>query len=396
MKRRWLALIVVGALLTVAPSRAQEPDSLEAAKRAELERIKREAAEKREAATRLKGQETQEISQLRRTERQLNMTRRRLRNLQSRQGQLGTQLHNTQVDLQRSTTTLQMQKDKLSRRLRNLYKYGVGRQLEFLLSPASFAQLLARWDFLVMVAEQDRLLVEDVMAEKEVVETNKQRLEANLTEISRTTKRTDQENTRLAALREEKRSTVKTIQTQRQSYEEAAVELEKTARSTQKLLAQLEKKRREESDRAKAQGKSPQPYTGNFGRAEGALDWPLRGVILGHFGPEVHPKWGTTTMNNGIDIEAAVGTPVHAVAKGRVDYVSDDFGTYGQIIVLNHGDGYYTLYGHLSAISVANGQDVAPGQIIGHSGDTGSLKGPILHFEIRKGSQSLDPEQWLE
>jgi septal ring factor EnvC (AmiA/AmiB activator) len=396
MRRRWLALIVVGALLAAGPAQAQAPDSLETAKRAELDRIKREAAEKREAATRLKGQETQEISQLKRTERQLNMTRRRLRNLQSRQGQLGMQLHNTQVDLQRSTTTLQMQKDRLARRLRNLYKYGVGRPLEFLLSPASFAQLLARWDFLVMVAEQDRVLVEDVMAEKEVVETNRERLEANLTEISRTTKRTDQENTRLAALREEKKSTVRTIQTQRQSFEAAAVELEKTARSTQKLLAQLEKKRREESDRARAQGKSPQPYTGDFGRAEGALDWPLRGVVRGHFGPEVHPKWGTTTMNNGIDIEAAIGTPVHSVAKGRVDYVSDDFGTYGQIIVLNHGDGYYTLYGHLSSISVTTGQEVAPGQIIGHSGDTGSLKGPVLHFEIRKGAQSLDPEQWLE
>jgi len=87
---------------------------------------------------------------------------------------------------------------------------------------------------------------------------------------------------------------------------------------------------------------------------------------------------------------------VRAVARGRVDYVSEDFGTYGQIVVLNHGDGYYTLYGHLSSIGVAVGAEVAPGQTLGHSGDTGSLKGAVLHFEVRKGGQSLNPEDWLE
>ena len=131
-------------------------------------------------------------------------------------------------------------------------------------------------------------------------------------------------------------------------------------------------------------------------RAEGALDWPVRGEVVGRFGQEKHPKWGTLTMNNGIDIAVPVGTAVHAVGKGRVDYVSDDFGTYGQIVIINHGDGYYTLYGHLSAIAVSVGNEVAPGQTVGRSGETGSLKGPVLHFEVRKGGQSLDPLQWLQ
>jgi len=100
-------------------------------------------------------------------------------------------------------------------------------------------------------------------------------------------------------------------------------------------------------------------------------------------------------MNNGIDIQASIGTPVHVVAKGRVDYTSEDYGTYGQMIIVNHGDGYYTLYGHLSSIAVATGQEVTAGQTIGQSGDTGSLKGPVLHFEIRKGSTALNPQSWL-
>jgi septal ring factor EnvC (AmiA/AmiB activator) len=385
--------IAMLALLVAVPLGAQ--DSLEAAKRRELEAIQRQAQEKRQAASVLKGQENKEMVRLRRTERDLNMTRRRLRALQSRRQHLDQQLDVTRTNLERSVLTLRSQRERLARRLRSTYKSGAAREMEFLLSPRSFGQLLARWDYLVMVAEQDRLLLEDVQSQKEVVEADKVRLESNLTDVERNAKRTKVENQRLDVLRDQHATTVKSIQSQREAYEAAAAELERTARSIQRLLAQLERRRKEEADKARSQGRTPEPYTGDFARGHGQLDWPLRGDLVGHFGPEKHPKWGTVVPNNGIDIEAPVGTAVHAVAKGRVDYTSEDFEAYGQMIILNHGDGYYTLYAHLSEIGVSVGQEVAPGQVIGRSGDTGSLKGPVLHFEVRKGGASLDPEGWL-
>ena len=389
-----IAALGAAALLLAAPAFAQ--DSLETAKRKELEEARRLARENREAATRLRGQESQELTKLHHTERQLNLTRKRLSLLQRRRRNLDQQLQGTQVDLERSMLTLDQRRQQLARRLRNLYKYGTARELEFLLSPRSFGQLLARWDFLVLVAEQDRLLLEDVRARKEEVEANQQRLQVNLGEIQRTSQRTTAENDRLDGLRRERESSVLSIQTQRKTYEAAAAELDRTVRSIQRLLQTLESNRKAESARAKAEGRAPQPYSGDFGRAEGALDWPLRGSLVGHFGPETHPKWGTVTPNNGVDIEAAVGTPVHAVARGRVEYTSEDYGTYGQMIILNHGDGYFTLYGHLSEIDVSVGQEVEAGKQIARSGDSGSLKGPILHFEVRKGGTPLDPEKWLK
>ncbi len=386
--------VLLATLLLAAPAAAQ--DSLEAAKRQELENIQRAAAEKRAAAKQLLGRENAEISQLRRTERRLNSTRQRLRALENRRRSLGQELQVTNVSLVRNKEALRIQKDKLSRRLRNLYKYGGERPLEFMLSTQSFAQLLARWDYLVMVAEQDRMLVEDVLATKATVEQTQERLENRITEVARNTKKTNRENAQLASLRTQKANSVKTIQGQRQEYEAAAAELERTARSMKNLLAELERRRRAESDRARAEGRNLQPYTGDFARGEGRLEWPVRGELVGHFGTEVHPKWGTVTMNNGIDIATPIGTPVHVVAQGRVDYVSEDFGAYGQMVVVNHGDGYYTLYGHLSTISVTSGSQLATGQLIGYSGDTGSLKGPELHFEVRKGAQSLDPQRWLK
>ena len=393
--KRWMLLVAWLATFPLAvPATAQ--DSLEAAKRKEIEMIQRQAQEKRAAAKRLLGQETAEISQLRRTDRRLNATRQRLRALENRRQSLGQDLQVTRVSLMRSEKALEIQKGKLSNRLRNIYKYGGERPLEFLLSTQSFAQLLARWDFLVMVAEQDRMLVEDVLATKVTVEQNQSKLENRLEEVARTAQKTTRETSQLATQRSQRANTVRTIQGQRQEFEAAAAELERTARQMRNLLAELEKRRRSESDKARAEGRSPQPYTGDFARGEGRLEWPVRGEIIGHFGTEVHPKWGTQTMNNGVDISAPIGTPVHVVAKGRVDYVSEDFGTYGQMVIVNHGDGYYTLYGHLSTISVGNGAEVVPGQLIGYSGDTGSLKGPILHFEVRKAAQSLDPERWLK
>ncbi len=394
--RRLVLAALAALMLAWGFTAAGAQDSLETAKRLELDRIQREVQEHRKAAERLRGQEKKELVKLKRAERELSTTRKRLRALQSRRSTLDRELDVTRANLGRSVASLGSQRERLARRLRGLYKFGAGRELEFLLSTRSFAQLLTRWDFLVMVAEQDRVMLEGIQTEKERVEASQMRLERNLTEVQKNALRTTRENQRLAGLRQERQQSVRVIQTQRQAYEAAAAELEKTARAIQRLLAQLERKRREESDKARTEGRVPQPYTGNFAQGQGRLAWPVRGKVIGRFGPEVHPKWGTRIQNNGVDIEVSIGTAVRSVAKGRVDYVSEDFGTYGEMIILNHGDGYYTLYGHLSSIAVSVGQEVQSGQTIAQSGDSGSLKGPILHFEVRKGGASLDPESWLE
>jgi len=392
--QRWSMRAALVILMCAGPALAQ--DSLETEHRKHLEDINRQKQENLKRAKELKGRESKEIKGLRRTERELNVTRRRLQNLQQRQRQLDNQLDVTRVNLQRSVQSLGQQKARLAKRLRDVYKSGANRDMEFMLSAQSFGQLLARWDYLVMVAEQDRLIMEDIRGRKEQVEADQQRLEVNLSEAEKAKQRTTSESRRLDNLRNERASTVKTIQNQRQAFEAAAEELEKTARSIRGLLAQLEAKRREEAAKARAEGRTPQPYSGDFAKGQGRLDWPLRGNVIGRFGNEVHPKWGTVTPNNGIDIEAAIGSTVRSVARGRVEYTSDDFGTYGQMIILNHGDGYFTLYGHLSQILVQVGAEVTPGQTIARSGDSGSLKGPILHFEVRKGGTSLNPNEWLQ
>ena len=394
--KRLAALLLAGALVVGPVATLDAQDSLETAKRHELDELNRQAREKREAARQLKGQENKALVKLRRTEKELGATRRRLRGLENRSRNLDVQIEVTRADLERHLDALGRQKARLSRRLRALYKYGSARELEFLLSTHSFGQLLARWDFLVMVAEQDRLLLEDIEQRKVQVEVTEHKLQGTLVQVQRNTRNTQSESHHLATLRENREASVKTIQGQRTAFEAAAAELERNARALAHLLADLERRRLAEAEKARSEGRNPQPYTGDFARGRGALEWPATGSVVGRFGPEIHPKWGTTTMNNGIDIQAPMGAAVHAVARGRVEYTSDDYAGYGEIVILNHGDGYYTLYAHLSDILVQQGAAVESGQLIGRVGDTGSLKGTVLHFEVRKGGSALNPQDWLK
>jgi len=390
--KRFLALALLLVLGLPAPGAAQ--DSLEA-KRREIDVMQREARENRARAKELRGKETQVLGQLRRTDRELRGTRSRLQNLTRRRRNLGQQLDLTRTDLQLSIQSLGGARERLRRRLRSIYKMGPARELEVMLSQQSFAQLMARWDFLLMVAEQDRQLVEDVRERKERVESLETRLQGHLSQVERTTRQTTSENRRLARLREQRAGQVQSIQTQRQNYEAAAAELERSARALRRLLVQLEEKRKSRDVQRRAEGRPASPYSGDFARGEGALEWPVRGQVVGRFGPETHPRFGTTINNNGLDIAAPLGTPVQAVAKGSVEYTSEDFASYGPIVILNHGDGFFTLYAHLSDILVSVGQQITAGQIVGRVGDTGSLKGAILHFEVRKGGTALNPQDWL-
>ena len=129
---------------------------------------------------------------------------------------------------------------------------------------------------------------------------------------------------------------------------------------------------------------------------KGALAWPVSGRIITPFGPQKHPRFNTITTNNGIEIAPKrAGASVLAVHAGRVVY-ADAFEGYGNLIIVDHGLTYYTLYGHCSEFQVAKGDPVRAGQTIALTGDSGSLKGECLYFEIRYKTKALDPLKWLK
>jgi septal ring factor EnvC (AmiA/AmiB activator) len=137
------------------------------------------------------------------------------------------------------------------------------------------------------------------------------------------------------------------------------------------------------------------PGLGGFGHARGQLPTPVDGPVEVRFGRQVDPKFRTVLQQKGFDFRAPEGSPVRAPYPAMVGYAGW-FSGFGNLVILDHGEGYYTLYAHLKEAKVAKGQRVDAGDTLGEVGDTGSLKGPYLYFEIRSGSKALDPAQWLK
>ncbi|MEZ4473392.1 MAG: peptidoglycan DD-metalloendopeptidase family protein [bacterium] len=134
---------------------------------------------------------------------------------------------------------------------------------------------------------------------------------------------------------------------------------------------------------------------GHFAEEYGRLPFPVPGPIVGPFGERVDAEaGGTRVFSSGVRIEAAAGIPVRAVYSGRVAFAGWYQG-FGNLVILDHGEGYHTLYAHLADIRCAAEAVVAQGEILGPVGDTGSLVGPQLYFEVRVEGQAEDPRKWL-
>jgi murein hydrolase activator len=361
------------------------------AQKRELEALGRELEERRERSKELKGREKNLLGQLRETEVQLSLTVRYLSALDRRRRSVASELGDASSELARTAVELEGDQRRLAWRMREIYKRGRSRDLEYLLSARSFADLMSRTYYLARIAQEDRERMMVTQAHRLEVQDTKSRLEERRRELDRLKAETERQRRSQKRLTDERRDLVRKIRGERTSNEQAAAELERASKRIQALIEQLEKRRL--AAQRGGPGIAPMLF-GDFAKNRGRLMWPVVGRILRGFGNQKNPRFGTTTFNSGIDIAAPAGAPIAAVSKGRVDYVSWLDG-YGKCAIVNHGGGFYTLYAHASEILVAVGRDVAAGEIIGRVGDTGSTIGTALHFEIRQGKTALNPLDWF-
>ena len=373
-----------------ASERAKTESEIESQKQ-ELESLRQELDQRRERSKELKGKEKNLLGQLRETEKNLQLTARYLQALEKRERSVQYDLGDATSELARTAVQLDTERKRLAWRLREIYKRGRSYELEHLLSARSFGELVARSYYLAQIAKEDRSRMLLTQARRTEVQDTKTRLETRKRELDRLQAETNREKRALAALTAERRRLLQRIRSDSKSNEQAATELEQARKRILGLIDTLEK-RRLARERGAPSGELP--LLGDFGKNRGRLPWPATGRVAGGFGQQTNPRFGTNTFNSGIDIAAPFGTPIQAVSRGRVEYVNWLEG-YGKCVILNHGSGYYTLYAHASEITVQVGKEVAAGEVIGRVGDTGSTSGTVLHFEIRRGKEALNPLEWF-
>ncbi len=383
--QRCAGVVLIPLLLWIAAAWAGAPPSVTEQtirqRQTELEELKTRIEERkaRIAQLRAEGEDLERL--LAELERQRSVTSQYIAKLDAQVEALENDLAYRRTLLARREAELGRARVELGQSLVHYYKRGRLEAAELLLSSDSFGAIFARSHYWVRTIGRLRDRIDEVHAQSREIEAG---LEA-----------THRRRESVLALRRERDEQLRSLEAQeRQRQQDRARLQEAIARyqeQTEKLLASQQEIERLILEAQRATGGVP---GAGLAELQGILPWPIAGSVVAQFGTHVHPRYGTRVRRKGIQISAAEGTPVAAVAGGQVVYVGWLEG-YGNTVVVDHGQSYFTLYAHASQVLVSAGDRVAAGQAIARAGSTDSLYGSGLHFEIREGKDARDPARWL-
>ena len=392
MKRQLLchAFLYASLAASAAAQQRQTFDQQLRANQERLEYIRRERSQVEQELGRLRSEVHSIADELANIERQKETTNRIVNELDRQIGTLSGQIDQITVDLLLAEDALEEKRAVLERRIVDISKRGPLYVYQVLLAAESFGDLLSRYKYLYLVSRQDRLLANDMGKLRNRVARERRMLVDAREALERRRRERSDELERFVNLERERQASLRETRRTERQVRQRLTQLERDERQVNDLLAELERARREAEERGRVAGAAA-ITTADLGQ----LDWPVEGRILYQFGTGVGPN-NTRISWHGIGIAAPLGSPVRAVASGSVS-LAGPLGTYLTSVLLDHGGGYYTFYAYLNDATVAKGDHVLRGQVIGHVGGDASDEGPHLHFEIRgQGGIALDPVNWLK
>lgn len=400
-RRGLLLSLAVAQVLALPAAGQQKKDGAEIHdKEKALQQTQKRLKEERAKAAEARKREAGLLAELEAIDRRLIDKRKQVMVLDGRIRSAQAEMGDLQRDIVRLEGQRAGQEDAMALRLRAMYRLQVqGGALPVLLSGDDPIAQAVRLRHLTTLATVDARMIREYRVTSEGLADRKDRLEARRREMAAL--RAEAEGERAEADREaaRRRALLARVRDERTYHDRMVGELSEAARRLEAFIRDLQEKRRvakippPSTKPPKATPGESTPGVG-LGAMRGRLEWPASGRVVEEYGARVNPRFGTKTFRNGIDIDAAEGSNVHAVYAGHVLYTGW-FRGYGNLIIVDHGNEYYTLYAHVADMKVAEGEDVRQGQVIGTVGDTGSLQGPRLYFEVRYQGKPQDPAQWL-
>jgi len=280
---------------------------------------------------------------------------------------------------------LEREKESVSQILVTLYKFGDLDYLDFLFKSTDVADLMAENKHLTLLAQYQEDIILTFMQTLNELKEAEEQIEAKKLEIAALLSQSRKKNQDLDNQERKNRTFIQNINQDKQTHQKTLEEIKIRAEQLQNLIDRLIKE------------KSSLPFTViPLYEKKGSIPWPISGKVVTTFGVERHPTFKTVTENNGIEISADKNTTILAIHPGKVVYADYFQGFYGNLIILDHGLSYYSMYGHCSDFNVQKGDIVIAGQPIAVVGDTGSFKGIALYFQINFKTDPLNPLQWLK
>lgn len=342
--------------------------------------VQRKIRDKKKYIKDIKVDEVSILNQLDRIEREKEETQERMRLLNKRIKRLNGEIGFLKREISTYEEYLHNHESLVIERLKELYKTRDLTILKVLLTVGGGGDLLRRARLITSMVRYDYSIIAEYEGHLEILKRKRNKIE----EKKQGVMRMREEIRRGRGLVEEqikaKRNLLDTIRREKRLHTKALLELEGASKELEDLIGRLN-----QEERPKVEG---------FVSKKGLLPWPTEGKIISHFGKHKDPRFHTLTYNKGIEIRARYGEKVIAVNSGTIIFARW-FKGYGNLMIIDHGNHFYTLYAHLAFIFKETGEKVKDGETIGTVGDTGSIKGTILYFEIREGGQPRDPIEWL-
>jgi len=336
----------------------------------------------------LKAQDHLEKSALGRaedTERKLGLQKKLIRELEFQRNETESGIRMVSDSLSRTTESYQRIRESVAQRLVNIYKRGKYADWQVLLSVHSLNQFMVWLKYQKMIVDADERNMRLLTEKQHAMESQNKRLASEYGRLETLISEKVQEERKMNQEMDSHRAALKRIHQDRASIQE---KLNKKRVAYQDIQGRIEKE-----EAARKNLPSPSITTG-FAGMKGKLDWPVEGKVVTRHGRQGNPIDPTYILMRGIEIRAESSASVRAVSDGIVIWIHWQ-GWMGYFVVLDHGDGYYSVYGHLELVLVNQGERVGKGNVLGRLGDQESLIGSLLDFQVWKGSEDEDPELWL-
>ncbi len=325
---------------------------------------------------------------------EISLLQRLLKEIDKEEDLLVADISRTENQIRKSEIELDTLRVKYGRRLTKMYKKGQLSNLEKILSSTSWRQAVYRTKYLKIISDIDQKTHDTIRSL--LVEIGKQKLSLETALRKKRKLKRDREQT-LSSLRNKKRKEQRELTKIRQSQKELKIYLTEKQAGV-KQLESIIKKIEDDIARAEREARIRQQQQAlqskSFPKLKGQLNWPAEGRVITKFGRQWNPKLKTTTENPGIDIKGKPGSEVRAVLGGVVTTITFIRG-FGTTIIIDHGSGFYTVYSHVTNVQTNQDSQVRGGDVIAYMGDSGSINGSQLHFEIYGQGVKLNPEKWL-
>ena len=361
-----------------------------------LDRLRKEIADYERKIKNASDREKSEIEWLNEIDEEISLVRNLIYRLRREEKIKEKSITQAEVTIEKKESEHTSLVNRYAKRVTHTYKKGRLSDLEKLLDAKSWRQAVYRAKYIKIISEHDRSLADEIRRNLVEIETKRTVMERELIDIRKIDEEKLSRKKWLEQRRRVRNKELGNLKRDRQKMSVALNQRKKAAQQMESIISHLERERVARIAELERRRKEME-LLGSvpFKELKGKLPWPIEGKVISRFGTYQNPNLKTVTENTGIDIHGSEGTEVRSIYDGIVTTVTYIRG-YGNTVILDHGDGFYSVYTHVMDVEVEENSYVNARDIIAHVGDSGSLEGTKLHFEIWGNKDKLNPELWLK